>query len=33
MRLERTRDGFSQVNEALRERAEGSVSTDEATPA
>ncbi len=33
MRLERTRDGFSQVNEALRERAEGSVLTDEATPA
>ena len=28
MRLERTRDGFSQVNEALRERAESSVSTN-----
>ena len=31
MRLERTREGFSRVNEALRERAEGSVATDDAS--
>lgn len=32
MRLQRTRDGFSKVNEALRARAESSVATDEAQP-